>query len=204
MRLETERLVLRPWEDRDRAPLAAILGDPHVRRYYPSVATPEQVDAQIDAARLKAETVGYHFGAAELKSTGQLVGLIGIGHIPEATRAVLRGHPLVEVGWQFDKAFWGQGLAPEGARAWLDHGFGTLDLPEIVAFTYAGNLPSQRVMTKLGMVRDREGDFHHPSLPQGHALAPHVLYRIANPARHQSASSATKQGLEHFTVSTRR
>ena len=31
MILETERLRLRPWEDRDRAPLAAILGDPDTR-----------------------------------------------------------------------------------------------------------------------------------------------------------------------------
>ena len=182
MRIETERLILRSWESGDHAPLAAVLGDPEVRRFYPSTATPEQTKAQLDFSMEKQASVGFHFGAAELKSTGQFVGLIGLGYIPDETRAVIRGQPAVEIGWQFDKAFWGQGLAPEGARAWLDYGFEALGLPEIVAFTYEDNLPSQRVMTKIGMTRDLDSDFQHPKLAPGHPLRPHVVYRIANPA----------------------
>ena len=178
MRIETERLILRSWEERDRAPLAAILGDPEVRRFYPTTLTFEQTAAQLDFSMQRQEEVGFHFGAAELRETGAFIGLIGLGYIPDETRAAIPGHPAVEIGWQFDKAFWGQGLAPEGARAWLEHGFGNLGLPEVVAFTYRGNLPSQRVMAKIGMVRDPSADFEHPRLPQGHQLRPHVLYRI--------------------------
>jgi len=181
VRLETERLILRPWEERDRAPLAAVLGDPEVRRFYPSALTPEQAGAQLDFAMQKTAEVGFHFGAAELKATGQFVGLIGLGYIPDETRAAIRGNPVVEIGWQFDKAFWGQGLAPEGALAWLDHGFGTLGLDEIVAFTFRGNVPSQRVMEKIGMVRDPDADFEHPRLAQGHPLRSHVVYRVTRP-----------------------
>jgi RimJ/RimL family protein N-acetyltransferase len=182
VRIETERLILRPLESTDHAALAAVLGDPEVRRFYPSVATPEQTKAQLDFSIEKQAAVGFHFGAAELKSTGQFVGLIGLGYIPDETRAAIRGEPAVEIGWQFGKAFWGQGLAPEGASAWLDYGFATLNLPEIVAFTFAGNLPSQRVMAKIGMARDLTADFEHPRLAPGHPLRPHVVYRIANPA----------------------
>jgi len=183
VRLETERLILRSWESRDHAALAAVLGDSEVRRFYPSIATPEQTRAQLEFSIEKQAAVGFHFGAAELKSTGQFVGLVGLGYIPDETRAAIRGEPAVEIGWQFDKAFWGQGLAPEGARAWLDYGFATLRLPEIVAFTFAGNLPSQRVMTKIGMVRDADADFEHPRLAPEHPLRSHVVYRIANPRR---------------------
>jgi len=182
VRLETERLILRSWESRDHAPLAAVLGDPEVRRFYPAIATPEQTRAQLDLSIARQAAIGFHFGAAEFKSTGQFVGLVGLGYIPEPTRAAIRGQPAVEIGWQFDKAFWGQGLAPEGARGWLNYGFTTLGLPEIVAFTFAGNLPSQRVMAKIGMVRDADADFEHPGLAPGHPLRPHVLYRITNPA----------------------
>ncbi|WP_055045152.1 GNAT family N-acetyltransferase [Devosia sp. A16] len=186
MRLETERLILRSWESRDLAPLAAVLGDPEVRRFYPSTATPEQTRAQLDFSIDRQTVAGFHFGAAELRATGRFVGLVGLGYIPDETRAAIRGEPLVEIGWQLDKAFWGLGLAPEGARAWLDYGFGTLNLPEIVAFTYAGNLPSQRVMEKIGMMRDAKADFEHPRLAPGHPLRSHVVYRIANPAlRHK-------------------
>ncbi|OEO33128.1 hypothetical protein VW23_008070 [Devosia insulae DS-56] len=182
MRLETERLVLRSWESRDHAPLAAVLGDPEVRRFYPTIATPGQARAQLEFSIEKQAAVGFHFGAAELRSTGQFVGLVGIGYIPDETRAAIRGQPAVEIGWQFDKAFWGQGFAPEGARAWLDYGFTTLKLPEIVAFTFTGNVPSQRVMAKIGMVRDADADFEHPKLAPGHPLRAHVVYRISNPA----------------------
>jgi len=182
VRLETERLVLRSWESRDHASLAAVLGDAEVRRFYPTVATPEQTRAQLEFSIEKQAAMGFHFGAAELRSTGQFVGLVGLGYIPEETRAAIRGQPAVEIGWQFDKAFWGQGLAPEGARAWLTYGFETLQLPEVVAFTFVGNLPSQRVMKKIGMVRDADADFEHPRLAPGHPLRSHVVYRIANPA----------------------
>lgn len=179
MRIETDRLVLRSWQDSDRAPLAAVLGDPEVRRFYPSALTREQAEAQLDFALARQAEVGFHFGAAELKSTGQFIGLIGLGYIPDDTRAVIRGNPAVEIGWQFDTSVWGQGLAPEGARALIGHGFETLGLDEIVAFTFRDNLPSQRVMEKAGMVRDPDADFDHPRLEPGHALRPHVVYRIA-------------------------
>jgi RimJ/RimL family protein N-acetyltransferase len=181
VRLETERLILRSWEARDHAPLAAVLSDPEVRRFYPSIATPEQTRAQLEFSIEKQAAMGFHFGAAELKSTGQFAGLVGLGYISDETRAAIRGQPAVEIGWQFDKALWGQGLAPEAARAWLDYGFATLNLPEIVAFTFAGNQPSQRVMQKIGMVRDANADFEHPRLAPGHPLRSHVVYRISNP-----------------------
>ena len=183
MRLETDRLILRPWEDRDRTPLAAILGDPRVRRFYPSVATPEETSAQIDGSIAKAVANGFHFQAAELKQTGRLIGLIGIGVIPDDLRDIMSGRPLVEIGWQLDAALWGQGLAPEGAAAWLAYAWDVLDLPEVVAFTAAINQPSQRVMAKLGMARDPADDFDHPRLAAGHPLRRHVLYRIVSPRR---------------------
>lgn len=181
MRLETERLVLRPWEDRDRAPLAAIMGDPHVRRFYPRTLSPAEASAEIDLALERARTNGFHFQAAELRQGGALAGLIGIGVVPDATRAAIPSHPRVEIGWLLGQQFWGQGLAPEGARAWLDYAWTALAVPDIVAFTAAINQPSQRVMQKLGMRRDPADDFEHPKLPPGHPLRPHVVYRIGNP-----------------------
>lgn len=182
MIIETERLILRPWEDRDRAPLAAILGDAHVRRFYPSPATPAQVNDQIDNAIARTREHGFHFQAAEHKADGRLIGLIGLGRIPDRTRAAIPGNPEVEIGWQFDKHYWGQGLAPEGARAWLARAWSDFQLPEVVAFTAAINLPSQRVMEKIDMSRDPEGNFEHPGVePLDHPLRPHVLYRIARP-----------------------
>lgn len=180
MILTTERLILRPWEDRDREAMIAIQGDAHVRRFFPRVLTPEDADAGINMAIERARTDGFHFQAAELKESGQLIGLIGIGLVPDATRAAIPSHPQVEIGWVIGKQFWGQGLAPEGARAWLAYAW-SIGLPEVVAFTARLNAPSQRVMQKIGMVYDPSDDYHHPTVPEGHRLRPHVVYRTRNP-----------------------
>jgi RimJ/RimL family protein N-acetyltransferase len=68
-------------------------------------------------------------------------------------------------------------LAPEAAGAAMTDGFVRLDLDEIVSFTSTEKVRSQRLMQKLGMRRDHADDFDHPSLPEGHPLRRHVLYR---------------------------
>jgi RimJ/RimL family protein N-acetyltransferase len=60
----------------------------------------------------------------------------------------------------------------------MAYGFDVLQLPEIVAFTAPVNIPSRRVMEKLGMRHDPGDDFDHPAIPAGHPLQRHVLYRI--------------------------
>ncbi|WP_028034908.1 GNAT family N-acetyltransferase [Chelativorans sp. J32] len=181
MKIETERLILRPWEHRDRAPMARIHGDPDVRRFYYKVLTPEETNADIDLSIERARINGFHFQAAELKETGELIGLIGLGRVPDATKAVIPSRPDVEIGWVLGKQFWGKGLAPEGARAWLDYAW-SIGLPEVVAFTARINLRSQRVMQKIGMRYDPADDYMHPKIPEGHPLHAHVLYRIGNPS----------------------
>jgi ribosomal-protein-alanine N-acetyltransferase len=48
----------------------------------------------------------------------------------------------------------------------------------LVSLTSTTNLRSRRVMEKIGMVHDAAADFDHPSLPEGHPLRRHVLYRL--------------------------
>ena len=177
MRLETERLILREWEDRDRTTYASFVGDPEVRRYYVETLSREQSDAMIDRFIAFLERDGFGLLAVERKSDGALIGDVGIVPVDMP----IRGNPPVEIGWLLGKDYWGQGYAPEAARAWMDHAFGALGLSEIVAWTSVANLPSQRVMQKLGMTRDPADDFLHPKVPEGHPLRPHVLYRIARP-----------------------
>jgi RimJ/RimL family protein N-acetyltransferase len=86
--------------------------------------------------------------------------------------------PCVEIGWRLSTAYWGHGYATEAARLALGHGFGSLGLREIVSFTSATNLRSRAVMERLGMRRDPADDFDHPSIPEGHVLRRHVLYRL--------------------------
>ena len=90
-----------------------------------------------------------------------------------------------EIGWTLARRHWGHGYATEAARAALAFGFDSLALPEIVSFTVPGNTRSRALMERLGMTRDPADDFDHPSIPDGHPLRRHVLYRL--PALRASA-----------------
>ena len=122
----------------------------------------------------KFDRDGICFWAAELQSSGELIGMIGLS-LPEFEAAFT---PCVEVGWRLKFDHWGKGLATEGAIASLRYGFEHLQLDEIVALTTTANLRSRRVMERIGMTRNPADDFLHPQMPRNHRLAPHVLYRI--------------------------
>lgn len=178
MRLETARLILREWRDEDRPLFAAIVGDPHVMRYYVAPKTAAEANTWIDRMVAGLADGSAQFLAVERKSDGALMGLTGTADI----RFHIPTEPKLEIGWVLGQQFWGQGYAPEGARASLAHAFDALGAPSVVAFTARINEPSQSVMKKIGMTRDPAADFEHPSVPEGNPLRSHVLYRIANPA----------------------
>ncbi len=173
--IETDRLVLRAWREDDLAPFAAICADPLVMRYFPRPATPDEVAASIARWQVALAAEGPALLATELKATGELIGFIGL--IRQTFEASFT--PCVEVGWRLAAHVWGQGLAPEGARACLAWGFDDLDQTEIVSLTAVQNLPSRRVMEKIGMLHDPGEDFDHPYVPEGHPVRRHVLYRLS-------------------------
>ena len=181
MIIETKRLKLRPFEDKDSAPFAAINGNPNTMRYFPAPLSRSQSDYLLERFEYDRNKNGFSFLATELKATGKLVGFIGIHKIDDTTKAALTGHSVVEIGWRLSPEIWGQGLAPEGANALIDYAWSIFNLPNLVAFTTKTNQPSRRVMEKIGMIYDPDGDFLHPKLPKTHPLLPHVLYRINNP-----------------------
>jgi ribosomal-protein-alanine N-acetyltransferase len=87
--------------------------------------------------------------------------------------------PCVEIGWRLGRQHWGNGFAPEAARAALAWGFDHVELPndEVVSFTTVANAKSRRVMEKIGLRHDPARDFDHPLLPDW-VERRHVLYAI--------------------------
>jgi RimJ/RimL family protein N-acetyltransferase len=177
--IPTERLILRPWKDEDLLPYAEMNADPRVREFFPSVLTREKSDAEIRYLQGAYDRDRFTLFAAEIISTGEFVGFIGMGTMTFAVPAVAQ--PAVEIGWRLAHKHWGRGLATEGARGVIRYAFETVKLKEIVAITVPANLRSRHVMEKIGMKHFPELDFDHPRIPEGHALRRHVLYAVSNP-----------------------
>lgn len=174
--IETDRLILREWRKDDLAPFAAMNADPRVRRFFPTLLTRKESDASVKRFRKSYAQAGFCFFAAELRATEKFVGFIGIERLPFPLARV--PHGAVEIGWRLTPEVWGRGLATEGSRATLDFAFQQIGLAEVIAITVPSNLPSRRVMEKLGMTYDSRDDFDHPHIADGHPLKRHVLYRL--------------------------
>lgn len=172
--METERLILRRWQAKDREPWARMTADPAVMEFFPSILTRDKSDEFIDRMEAAYLKDGFAFLAAEAKDDGRFLGFIGL------LTTIFEAHftPCVEIGWRLAKSEWGKGFAVEGARRCLEFGFEERGLKEIVSLTSKLNLKSIRVMQKLKMVTDPKENFLHPRIEVGHRLSEHVLYRI--------------------------
>ena len=175
--ITTDRLILRQWRPSDLEPWAAMNADPEVMRYFPAVLTREEAEAQMARAQVHIAEHGYGFWAVERLDDGAFLGFTGLMRLKDDNPQA----PGIETGWRQARHTWGQGYASEAARASLDHGFGTLGLHSIIAFTAAANLPSQAVMARIGMTRREDLDFDHPALPKGHPLERHVVWKALAP-----------------------
>jgi RimJ/RimL family protein N-acetyltransferase len=174
--LATPRLILRPWRDEDLPAFAAMGMDREVMEHFPSRLTRDESDAMAGRIRDHFDREGFGLWAVEVRGGEPFIGFTGLMRP--------RWRPeVVEVGWRLARAHWGSGYATEAARAAIEHGFTALGLAEIVAFVLPANLRSQAVMARLGMTRDENGDFQHPSIPDGHPMRPHWLFRLPAPKR---------------------
>ena len=167
------RVVLRPWRDEDRGPFAAMSADARVMEFFPALLSRAESDAVVDNIQAHFTRHGFGVWAIEVPEA-PFIGFTGLA-VPRFTAAFT---PCVEIAWRLAPAYWGKGYATEAARLALRYGFEMLGLAEIVAMAVAGNVRSRAVMERLGMHHDPADDFDHPSLPAGHPLRRHVLYRL--------------------------
>jgi ribosomal-protein-alanine N-acetyltransferase len=161
--IRTERLLLRPWQDDDLEPYAALNADPVVMEHFP--ATLSRAESDASAARVRAHFAEHGYGLWAVDVDGVFAGFTGLAWTD------VTGARELEVGWRFARPFWGRGLATEAAAAALAHGLTVA--PRVVSFTALTNERSWRVMERIGLRRERE--FDHPRTDLGH-LRRHVLY----------------------------
>lgn len=175
--IETERLILRMVEPRDRAALWAQCGDPAVMRYLLPVADEAALDAMIARMHASQAEHGYAFWIVERRADGAVLGICGLK--PGAPDTPIAG--MLEIGWRFSQAYWGQGYAREAAQATLDWAWANLPVAQVVAITVPDNVASWGLMERLGMARVIDGDFDHPLVADDSPLKRHVQYRIDRP-----------------------
>lgn len=147
MKLETERLVLREWEERDAQSLYEYAKDPDVG---PIAGWPAHTS--IDESRQVISSV---FSATEtyavcLKENIKAIGCIALKLV--GVTDMTEKEDECELGYWIGKPFWGQGLIPEAAKELLRHAFEDLGMTAVWCGYYDGNEKSKRVQQKCGFV----------------------------------------------------
>lgn len=158
MRLETERLVIRPLAPIDAEPLQVICSDEQVMRYLPEdLMTLDEVREIIDwlqecyAKNTPDHIVKFTVGI-DYRETGELIGWCGLGPLEYAPSEI-------EIFCGIARDFWNRGIATEACSAMLEYGFSVIGRHTIVAVVHPGNIASKRLVEKIGMVyRGQLGD----------------------------------------------
>ena len=173
----TARLILRPFEERDRPAMRAFWADPEMTTYLGGARDAEGADAVIARHEGYREADGgLGFWVTVRRGDQRIVGYCGLKPGAEATPA--EGE--LEIGWSLAPEVWGGGYATEAAVAILAWGWAHRAAPRIVAITAQDNHASRRVMDRIGMRYC--ADFRHPAYGPDDPNGQSVLYAIDCPA----------------------
>jgi ribosomal-protein-alanine N-acetyltransferase len=168
--LETKRLIIRPFVEEDFEMLCALRSDAEVMKYIGlEYMTPEKIADRLRFYIQSQKRHGFSLSAVILKETDEMIGWAGLQYLDSTDD--------VEVGYGFDKPYWGKGFATEAAAAWLRYGFEEAGLERIVAVAMPENRGSRHVMEKLGM-RYEKNAFHYGYLLVYYAVTRHEFLNL--------------------------
>lgn len=159
MKLETERLLLREFEEDDYKRLFLLDSNPEVMKYVgmQPLSKPEESKEVVKMIMQQYEDNGLGRLAVIEKETGLLIGWSGLKlHTSE-----INGYKnFYNLGYRFLPETWGKGYAQESAKASLEFGFNELNAEAIYAHAHSENITSNHILKKIGF--EKTGEFTEP------------------------------------------
>ncbi len=149
VRIETRRLILRPFEPGDVEAAFGWFGDPVVMRF-----TRTGPDRSIGETRARLTQYENHQQAHGFSKWIILKAASGVA-IGDSGLLVLPECGWIDLGFRLAQPYWGQGFATEAALAWARAGFDEFHVDRLGAFVHPENVASIRVLEKLGFLAER-------------------------------------------------
>ena len=145
-RIETSRLILRPFQLSDAQAAFEWFGDPVVMRFTPTgpdKSTKETI-ARIAGYQNHQKAHGFSKWLIQERNSGVAIGDSGLFVLPE--------YGWIDLGFCFAQPYWGKGLATEVASAWVRAALDEFRVGQLGAFAH---LASVRVLEKVGFHAER-------------------------------------------------
>lgn len=149
--IETERLILRPWQEDDAETLYKYASDPDIG---PIAGWPPHTSVENSLEIIRTVFSAPETYAVVLKDSDEPVGACGIMFADGLHSAAMKPGE-AEIGYWIGKPYWGQGLIPEAVKALLSRCFNELKLDTVWCGYYDENIKSKRVCEKCGF------KYHH-------------------------------------------
>jgi [ribosomal protein S5]-alanine N-acetyltransferase len=145
-RIETERLILRPFEVSDAGAAFAWFGDPVVMRFTPTGPDKsfEDTEARLALFMEHQKAHGFSKWLVLNRASGVAIGDSGL--------LVLRDYGWIDLGFRLAQPYWGKGFATEVASVWVRAAFDEFGLGRLGAFAHPENRASIRVLETLGFI----------------------------------------------------
>lgn len=149
MQLETNRLIMRPFEETDAEGLFLLDSNPEVMKYVGGI-----VSTEVEQSRQMIEFIQNQYkenGVGRLavieKSSNILIGWSGLKYL---TKEINGMKNVYELGYRFLPEYWGKGYATETAIAALNYAFNEIKTDIVYAMAVTENAGSNHVLRKLG------------------------------------------------------
>ena len=145
IRIETPRLILRPWCDGDLDDLYEYASVPGVGEMagWCHHGSKEESAQILDMFIRHKKTF-----ALQLKENGKVIGSLGLEEMrPDPEGPDKSGR---EIGYVLSRDYWGRGLMPEAVKAVIDYCFQVLKLDYLTCGHFLRNDRSRRVVEKCG------------------------------------------------------
>ena len=148
-RIETNRLILRPFELSDAEAAFGWFGDPVVMRFTPTgpLKSIEETNTRLAFFMDHQKAHGFSKWLVLDRSSGVAIGDSGL--------LVFQDYGWIDLGFRFAQQCWGKGLATEAASAWVRAAFDEFRLNRLGAFVHPENAASIRVLEKMGFRQER-------------------------------------------------
>ncbi|OPX42325.1 putative ribosomal N-acetyltransferase YdaF [Ruminiclostridium hungatei] len=150
MKLETKRLILRPWKYDDAEELYNYAKDPRIG---PVAGWPVHTSIEDSRQIIKDVLSAAETFAVVLIDGNAVVGSIGLMIGEKSNLDISEDEG--EIGYWIGVPYWGQGLIPEAVNELMRYGFENLGLKTIWCGYFKGNEKSRRVQEKCGF------QYHH-------------------------------------------
>ena len=152
--VETDRLILRPFNEQDVPSLFLLNSIPEILTYIPTTPMADLSQAQAvydNVIKVDYQQHGFGRWAVHHKTDNKVIGFCGPKYIPEYDK--------VELGYRYLPDYWGKGIGYEAAQATLDTFKPLFNIKLAIALILHGNIGSEAVAKKVGMSLFEENEY---------------------------------------------